>query len=384
MAKREHVKILEQGAEVWNAWRDKNPYVQVNLNAVELGEVELKGVNLDSAQLIGAHLNEVDFSGASLHNANFLGAELRGTRFMEADLRKANLIEADMTGAYLFAALLNEATLLKTVFAGAFLENVDLKKANLSGVDFEFAELSNADLSGANLTEAYFRSTNLNEANFSNVVIGSSIFVDVDLSAVKGLDTVTHRRPSYLDVHTIYLSGGNIPEIFLRGIGLPDTFIYYTASLVGKAIEYYSTFISYSSKDQSFAERIYADLQSNGVRCWYAPENLKIGEKFRVGIDESIRIHDKLLLILSEQSVTSDWVEQEVETALEKERERGEAVLFPIRLDEAVLDIKTGWPALVKRTRHIGDFRQWKDHDTYQKSFERLLSDLKFENKQEH
>jgi hypothetical protein len=28
-------------------------------------------------------------------------------------------------------------------------------------------------------------------------------------------------------------------------------------------------------------------------------------------------------------------------------------------------------------TRHIGDFSRWKDHDTYQKAFERLLRDLK-------
>jgi len=38
--------------------------------------------------------------------------------------------------------------------------------------------------------------------------------------------------------------------------------------------------------------------------------------------------------------------------------------------------IKPGPPAL-RRARHIGDFRAWKDHDAYQKSFERLLRDLK-------
>ena len=37
-------------------------------------------------------------------------------------------------------------------------------------------------------------------------------------------------------------------------------------------IEFYSCFISYSSKDEEFAKRLHADLQSNGVRCWFAPE----------------------------------------------------------------------------------------------------------------
>jgi hypothetical protein len=31
----------------------------------------------------------------------------------------------------------------------------------------------------------------------------------------------------------------------------------------------------------------------------------------------------------------------------------------------------------IRRTRHIGDFSRWKDHDAYQQAFERLLRDLK-------
>jgi hypothetical protein len=31
----------------------------------------------------------------------------------------------------------------------------------------------------------------------------------------------------------------------------------------------------------------------------------------------------------------------------------------------------------IRRTRHIGDFRKWKDHDSFQKSLDRLLRDLK-------
>jgi hypothetical protein len=94
-------------------------------------------------------------------------------------------------------------------------------------------------------------------------------------------------------------------------------------------------------------------------------------------VNESIHVYDKLLLILSEHSVASEWVEHEVETALAREAEQKRTMLFLIHLDEAVMDIKTGWPAHIKNTRHIGDFRHWKDHDAYQKSFDRLLRDLK-------
>jgi hypothetical protein len=62
---------------------------------------------------------------------------------------------------------------------------------------------------------------------------------------------------------------------------------------------------------------------------------------------------------------------------MEKERKQNKRVLFPIRLDNAVMETDQAWASNLRRTRHIGDFRAWKDHDQYQNSFERLLRDLK-------
>jgi hypothetical protein len=172
-----------------------------------------------------------------------------------------------------------------------------------------------------------------------------------------------------------------MPEGFLRGAGVPDDFIVYMRSLVAKPIEFYSCFISYSSKDQEFAERLYADLQQKGVTCWFAPEDLKIGDKFQERIEESVRWYDKLLLVLSDNSIRSAWVEREVQAAFEKEqRQPGRTVLFPIRLDEAVMETPKAWAADIRRTRHIGDFRRWKEHDSYREALERLLRDLKADN----
>jgi len=150
------------------------------------------------------------------------------------------------------------------------------------------------------------------------------------------------------------------------------------ASPTGKALEFYSCFISYSTKDQEFADRLYADLQNKGVPCWFAPHDLKIGDKFQEKIEGSIQVYEKLLIILSENSVNSPWVEREVQTAMEKERRPpGDTVLFPIRLDDAVMDSNRAWAADIRRTRHIGDFRKWKDRDSSKGAFERLLRDLK-------
>jgi hypothetical protein len=111
------------------------------------------------------------------------------------------------------------------------------------------------------------------------------------------------------------------------------------------------------------------------VRCWFAPHDLRIGKKILDAVDVAIRLRDRVLLILSEHSINSDWVEDEVTAGFEEERKRGEEVLFPIRLDDAVMKTKEAWAAKL-RARLIGDFRHWKDHDAYQQNFQRMLRDL--------
>jgi hypothetical protein len=354
----EHLEILRQGVKVWNEWRSEHKDVRP------------------------------DFSGANL----------RGANLRDVDLRDANLSLADLTAATLKGANLNVANLSHTVLSHTDLshtdlDNADLRLSNLSGTDLSSANLFSADLSDTTLCDATLRdatliytnlfNANLSRADFTEATLVGAMFVDNDLSEVKGLETVTHNGPSSIGIDTLYKSGGRIPEAFLRGCGVPESFVVQVRALVASAepIQFYKSFISYSSKDQKFADTLYADLQNKGVRCWLATEDLRIGEKIRRGIDEAIRMHDKLLLVLSKHSVVSDWVEQEVETALERERKEKRLILFPIRLDDAVMKIEGGWPALIRNTRNVGDFRKWKQHDSYQKAFDRLLRDLKAEEK---
>lgn len=322
MADKALLKILKKGPDDWKAWRAKHPRAPIDLSETNLRGADVRFADLHEANLFGADLDGVDLRGADL-----AGADLRF-----ADLHETNLFEADLGRA-------------------------DLRSVDLHG-------------------------TNLHRATLTNSVMGLTTFGGVDLSETKGLDTVKHIGPSTIGVDTIYRSKAQIPEVFLRGAGVPDDFITYMKSLAGHPIEFYSCFISYSSKDDDFAQRLYADLQCEHVRCWFAPEDLKIGDKFRPRIDEAIRLYDKLLLVLSENSIHSSWVEKEVETAFEKERKQdGKTVLFPIRLDNVVMETDQAWAADIRRTRHIGDFRNWKNHDEYKKAFDRLLRDLKAEEK---
>ena len=92
----------------------------------------------------------------------------------------------------------------------------------------------------------------LDGADLRKCRLGFTILGDVDLSTAKGLETVVPYSPSIIDIDTIYKSKGNIPEVFLRGAGVPEDMIAYIRSVRGKAIEFYSCFISHSAKDKRF------------------------------------------------------------------------------------------------------------------------------------
>jgi hypothetical protein len=282
------------------------------------------------------------------------------------DLQEADLWGTELAGAYLSGANLT----------GARLGCADLTGAHLHSARLIRTDLRSATLAGSHLMMAQLIRASLEQTDFSRALFGWTILSFLDLSTARGLNSVFHDAPSSIDVETFVLSNGMIDAEFLRGIGTPDSFLTYAKSLSGKPIEFYSCFISYSTKDTELAERLYTDLQSRGVRCWYAREDLKIGEEFQERIEESIRLHDKLLLVLSENSVNSRWVEREVQAAREREDRDGKLVLFPVRLDDAVMLTPKAWAADLRRTRHIGDFRRWKDYDSYQSGLARLFRDL--------
>jgi uncharacterized protein YjbI with pentapeptide repeats len=157
----------------------------------------------------------------------------------------------------------------------ADLSGTDLSGANLSKANLRLADLSFANLTTANLRETYLLLAELYEANLDRADVsraraGGTRFSAIDLSPVRGLETIRHRGPSTIGIDTIYKSNGKIPEVFLRGCGVSENFITYMHSLAGQTFEYYSCFISYSTHDQEFAERLHADLQAKGVRCWCA------------------------------------------------------------------------------------------------------------------
>ena len=367
MADEEQLAILRQGPNAWNAWRREHP-VTIDLGEDGRGLLDLSDVTLHG----------VDFGGACLEGTRFVGADLYGADLSGANLARADLSKAGLGNANLSWANLGGAVLINAYLDSACLEQASLVSATLIGAHLANADLRGADLRRATLARASFVNTTLIGANLAEARLLETVLSDLDLGTCMGLDECIHVGPSTIDHRTLQQSGP-LPLTFLRGIGLPDNLIDYLPSLLNQPIQFYSCFISYSSKDQEFAERLYADLQAKGVRCWFAPHDMKIGAKILDAIDEAIRLRDKVLLVLSEGAIASDWVEGEVTRALDEERQRKRPLLFPVRIDDSVLDTKEAWARVLRGQRNIGDFTRWKEHDAYQKGLGRLLRDLTVE-----
>jgi hypothetical protein len=358
MANPEHVKRLRRGTEIWNRWREENAEINPDLTGAQLARYR--------HNIFGKRLS---------YNLGHLN--LRATFLQGADLSYANLSEADLTGANL-----KEAN----------LDHVDLANSRLRKARFTAANLAYANLANANLDQAYLDGTNLTSAvldgtSLTEALVGRTTFADINLSGVRHLDTVQHSGPSEISVSTLYKSGGRIPESFLRGCGIPHDFIVFLPSLIGaqEAIQFYSCFISYSHKDEEFTKRLHSRMRDAHLRVWFAPVDIRGGEKIYDQIDVAIRYFDKILVVLSESSLRSEWVKTEIRKARRLETEQDRRKLFPIRVVDfetikkwTCFDADAGKDLAVElREYFIPDFSNWKDHDAFEAGFSRLLEDLK-------
>lgn len=96
--------------------------------------------------------------------------------------------------------------------------------------------------------------------------------------------------------------------------------------------EFRSCFVSHSSQDRDFVDRLVKRLRQAGVKVWYAPDQLRPGEKIQEEVSKAIDTFDRLIVVLSESSIASRWVQSEIRRARKREMEEGARILFPISL----------------------------------------------------
>ena len=322
MVNQEFVTHLSYGLEHWNLWRKKNPGIRPDFSGMNLAGMDLRGANLSEAILRDTDLHESNLAGTNL--------------------RRASLVRAN-------------------------LNETDLESANLSG-----ASLIKATLIGANLSGTQFNRTNL-----SGAIIGDTIFARVDLRKVKGLVEMCHWSPSRVVLHTVQFPQDDSALQFLRNAGVPEEWISLYGATMMSPIQYHACFLCYDRQDETLARRLHADLQDQGVRCWFSPKEAMLEAETRFQIDGILHMQEKKLLLLSEHSMHSPWVIQEIKAALEQEIRQQRPILFLMCIDKSVIETAKVWATKLHRTCYATDFTRWSDPQAYQRLFDRLVRDLR-------
>ena len=385
MERERAIHLLRTNIDDWNRERELSSD-RIDLTGVDLSGRDLTGANLTNLSLGGANLRRSILVEANLKRVNLKAANLHRTNLSRANLEIAELSDANLSRANLSAAKLESMTAIGANFDFARLVCAELMKTNLEGASFMSSNLSDSNLSNAWLFGTNFCGSNLSRSNLSGAVLGYTNLGLTRLPETVGLDTCIHKLPSIINHQTLQDSG-SLPINFLQGCGLPDVLIDYLPSLLNQPISYYSCFISYSHEDKKFAQRLHDQLQGRGIRCWLDEHQVLPGDDIYEQVDRGIRLWDKVLLCCSQSSLTSWWVDSEIDKAFRKEqqlmKDRKEKVwaLIPLNLDNHLFcgDWSRGMADQVK-SRLAANFEGWESsNDVFEDAFEKLVKALQTE-----
>jgi len=104
-------------------------------------------------------------------------------------------------------------------------------------------------------------------------------------------------------------------------------------------------FLCHSSKDKTFVRELARRLKSASVDVWLDEWEIGIGDSIVQKINSAIGASDYMLVVLSQASVGSKWVKDELSTAIVKTIEKG-AYILPVLIEECNI------PELLRHRRY--------------------------------
>jgi len=93
-------------------------------------------------------------------------------------------------------------------------------------------------------------------------------------------------------------------------------------------------FIAYAKEDRDFVDRLSEDLLGLGFRIWNYVVEVKPGDNLHRKIREGLSTSGYVIAVLSEASLNSKWVMEEMETALNREQKGLWPKVIPVIIDE--------------------------------------------------
>ena len=185
MANQEQLKILKQGVEVWNKWREENPDVTIDLSAAQLQGFDFSSYNLSNANLYKINLANCRLYNVKFNDSNMKGAFFRGASINFVEFKRADILGGIFVGIKDFKYVdFQEANLINSSFENTIIESGYFAWAKLNGVNFNNASLAKADFYLAIARNANFCGANLKYANLQFMDISFSDFSNACITGV--------------------------------------------------------------------------------------------------------------------------------------------------------------------------------------------------------
>lgn len=98
-------------------------------------------------------------------------------------------------------------------------------------------------------------------------------------------------------------------------------------------------FISYSHRDKDFVDKLAIQLVQKNVHAWVDRWELSVGDSLIDKIQDAVEGASALLVVLSPESIQSQWCKRELSAGLLRELEEKRVVVMPVLLQDCEIPI---------------------------------------------
>lgn len=297
----------------------------------DITEACLRKAKMEHVQILNSNINNAKLSSALLtfaiiDNCSFLRADLESciaisSKFHKCDLTEANIDRANFSGSQIQGAILKHTSGKQALFVQANLEKAQLEEGNFCQAVFD-----NANLCSANLKAARFQNASFTNADLQGIEVNETDLRQADLRGADLINVSLHMANCYQT--KIFQEDMRYANIFMKQ-AKDESF-----SIIRK--NKVRVFISYSHADSSFAVRLEKALKKRSVDVWIDRKEILVGESLIGRIREGIDSSKFVCAVLSQQSLQSQWVKNELDIAMNQQIESGSVKVFPLVLEKDI------------------------------------------------
>jgi uncharacterized protein YjbI with pentapeptide repeats len=353
------------------------------------------GLNLPFADLSGANFDGCVFSESILGGAKFDGCSFRASRFYHCNCLHNSFIGADFSFALLEDSAFGRSdffnakffcSLLQGGFPGAFFVGASMDTCVTLSCRFNGAVFGQNDIKRTFFVHSDFIDISLmSPSSIDSATVSNSLNFNLVL-----LNDIRAKREELDDFPRwegdVLQSRNTMVDFFLySGVSrsLVDSYAQLTDPVAGWR-RYAPVFISHSSHDQEFSVKLRSSLSARGLETWYAPTSMRGGSTILDQITAAVGRETRMVVVLSESSLSSSWVMTELRNAISVERTSGVRNIFlagtaaPEATDTLIAAAEQTHPDVVAylRRQQILDFSRWRDDTELARSASALAASL--------